>query len=117
LKITTQHIILGILILTCLSMGWGLGSSCNDSVKYDRIINAYTDSLNKSKVKVEFLETKQLELEVSIVDQNNKIKRQAEEIKKLKKKLDEKVDSIRNLSNKQSIEYLSNWLSKGSNPK
>jgi predicted RNase H-like nuclease (RuvC/YqgF family) len=97
-------------------MGWGLGKSCNDTIEYDKKIQQYKDSIRESKVKIEYLQKEQIKLEQIISEQYIKIESQKRQIVKLKKKLNEKVDSVRNLDNQQSLEYISEWLSKrGSN--
>jgi hypothetical protein len=113
--ITTQHISLGLLALTCLILGWGLGLSCNDNVGKDKLIDSYKDSILISKERVRVLEEQQLLIEKSLADTYLELNKKDREINKLKNKLREKIDSVSNLDNKQSLEYITKWLSKGSN--
>lgn len=117
ININPQHIFIGILILICLVMGWGLGNSCNKQVDYNEKILQYRDSLNRSKGRVKELELQQKSLEKEISDKYKEIQKQKIQINKLKKKLNEKVDSVRNLDNEQSLQYITKWLSERDNLK
>lgn len=111
MKITIQHIFIGVLILICFLMGWGLRNSGIKNVDQNERILQYKDSLMRSKGRVEELEVSQKVLEQSISEQYKQIQLQKSQIVKLKKRLNEKVDSVRNLNNEQSLRYISKWLS------
>ena len=115
MTITTQHISLGLLALTCLILGWGLGLSCNDNVGKDKLIDSYKDSILISKERIKVLEEQEELLEVQLANTYLQLTKKDREINKLKNKLREKIDSVGNLDNKQSLEYITKWLSKGNN--
>jgi uncharacterized coiled-coil protein SlyX len=115
MTITTQHISLGLLALTCLILGWGLGLSCNNNVKKDKLIDSYKDSILISKERIRVLEEQEGFIQKELDNTYLQISKKDREITKLKNKLREKIDSVGNLDNKQSLEYITKWLSKGSN--
>lgn len=115
MTITTQHISLGLLALTCLLLGWGLSLSCNTDVKKDKLIDSYKDSILISKERIKVLEEQETLLEVQLANTYLQLTKKDREINKLKNKLREKIDSVGNLDNKQSLEYITKWLSQGNN--
>lgn len=89
----------------------------SESLKFQKKEAILLDSLQKSYDRVGVLtyDQKQLEKELSITYQE--INNQKIIISKLKKRLNEKADSVYNLNDTQSLEFLSEWLSKRGNTK
>lgn len=110
-------IIIGLAIVLGITIFTSLFIDNNKKDKYEAKIALLTDSIHHIEGQLSIYKLDQKELMDQLSVKQGEINNQKLIINKLKKKLNEKADSIYNLNDKQSIEFLSKWLSKRDNLK
>lgn len=108
-------IIIGLSIALSISIIIGLSVDNTKKDKYDSKISILTDSIHTIQGRLDIYKLDQKELQNQLFVKQSEINNQKIIINRLKKKLNEKADSVYNLNDKQSLEFLSNWLSKRDN--
>lgn len=80
--------------------------------KFLNKIEELRDSVNIAEGKLFVLEENQIKLDSTLYVKNKVILDQKKTINDLKRRLNEKVDSIAHLDDKRTFEYITNYLSK-----
>lgn len=105
-------IIIGLAISIVFIIIFMSSNSSKTNNKYDKKIAILTDSINNITGKLSIYKLDQKELQDQLFVKQQEINNQRIIIKRLKKELNEKADSVYNLPNDKQLEFLSNWLSK-----
>ena len=108
-------IIIGLAMVLAITIFISLNSTDRSKDKYESKIAILTDSIHTMQGRLDVYKVDEKELLDQLFVKQEEINNQRVIINKLKKKLDEKTDSVYNLNDKQSLEFLSNWLSKRNN--
>jgi len=108
-------IIIGLAMELAITIFISLNSTDRSKDKYESKIAILTDSIHTMQGRLDVYKVDEKELLDQLFVKQEEINNQRVIINKLKKKLDEKTDSVYNLNDKQSLEFLSNWLSKRNN--
>lgn len=87
-------------------------SVSENNAKFEKKIDALEDSIQRKEHKIEFLKTHERSLIEQIVVRDMEIQSLKKNISKLKKKNNEKVDSVYRLDNQRTFEYITKYLSK-----
>lgn len=110
-------IIIGLGIALFLVIFFGLKTIDKSKDKYEIKIAALTDSIHYKEGKLVIYMIDQKELQKKIYVREQKILDLNKYIKILKKKNNEKADSVYNLDNQHTTTYITKWLSKRNNTK
>jgi hypothetical protein len=110
-------IIIGLGIAVAVILILSLRTIDKSKDKYEAKIALLTDSIHYKEGKLAIYKLDQEKLQEQIFVREQKILDLNKYIKILKKKNDEKADSVYNLDNQHTTTYIAEWLSKRSNTK
>lgn len=102
-----------VVLLIAVSIACGLYIHENMKVNVrDEIIKNYEDSISVYQKELKVLKLQKDSLDISLAKSLEELEEKKTQIKNLKKKLYAKANSVKHLSNGESVEYLTKFLSK-----
>lgn len=102
-----------VVLLIAVSIACGLYIHENMKVNVrDEIIKNYEDSISVYQKELKVLKLERDSLDISLAKSLEELEEKKTQIKNLKKKLYAKANSVKHLSNGESVEYLTKFLSK-----
>lgn len=102
-----------VVLLIAVSIACGLYIHENMKVNVrDEIIKNYEDSISVYQKELKVLKLERDSLDISLAKSLEDLEEKKTQIKNLKKKLYAKANSVKHLSNGESVEYLTKFLSK-----
>lgn len=102
-----------VVLLIAVSIACGLYIHENMKVNVrDQIIKNYEDSISVYQKELKVLKLERDSLDISLAKSLEELEEKKTQIKNLKKKLYAKANSVKHLSNGESVEYLTKFLSK-----
>lgn len=102
-------ILIGIIVISFFITGF---STSENNAKFEKKIDALEDSIQRKEHKIEFLQMHERSLIDQIIVRDLEIESLKKNINKLKKRNNEKVDSVYRLNNQRTFDYITNYLSK-----
>ena len=109
---TRKHLEIAVVLLITAAISFYLNFLERRNTENLKTIESYNDSIQLLNKKYFLLKHQEISLRDSLNETLNKLKATRESIIIIKQQSNEKADSVYNLSNNESLLFLTEWLSK-----
>ena len=109
---TRKHLEIAVVLLITTAISFYLNFLERRNTENLKTIESYNDSIQLLNKKYFLLKHQEISLRDSLNETLNKLKATRESIIIIKQQSNEKADSVYNLSNNESLLFLTEWLSK-----